>query len=217
MPEGSENVNIGEPIAIVVENKEDIAAFANATKDSIESDGAGDAPAAAPAASEPSAPVTTTPAPEPSAPAATPAVPAPAPAAPAATPAVPASAPAAPAATPAPDRVLISPLAKTILKNSGADINLSSIKGSGPEGRILGSDVLSAISAKPTTSAPAAPAMTAGASNGANFEDVAVTPMRRIISTRLTESKQSIPHYYVNQTCDMDQLLKVLAPGSSDS
>lgn len=200
MPEGSENVNIGEPIAIVVENKEDIAAFANATKDSIESDGAGDAPAAAPAASEPSAPVTTTPAPEPSAPAATPAVPAP-----------------APAATPAPDRVLISPLAKTILKNSGADINLSSIKGSGPEGRILGSDVLSAISAKPTTSAPAAPAMTAGASNGANFEDVAVTPMRRIISTRLTESKQSIPHYYVNQTCDMDQLLKVLACGSSDS
>ena len=202
MPEGSENVNIGEPIAIVVENKEDIAAFANATKDSIESDGAGDAPAAAPAASEPSAPVTTTPAPEPSAPAATPA----------ATPAAP-----APAATPAPDRVLISPLAKTILKNSGADINLSSIKGSGPEGRILGSDVLSAISAKPTTSAPAAPAMTAGASNGANFEDVAVTPMRRIISTRLTESKQSIPHYYVNQTCDMDQLLKVLACGSSDS
>lgn len=204
MPEGSENVNIGEPIAIVVENKEDIAAFANATKDSIESDGAGDAPAAAPAASEPSAPVTTTPAPEPSAPAATPAVPAPAPA-------------ATPTATPAPDRVLISPLAKTILKNSGADINLSSIKGSGPEGRILGSDVLSAISAKPTTSAPAAPAMTAGASNGANFEDVAVTPMRRIISTRLTESKQSIPHYYVNQTCDMDQLLKVLALGSSDS
>ena len=202
MPEGSENVNIGEPIAIVVENKEDIAAFANATKDSIESDGAGDAPA--PAASEPSAPVTTTPAPEPSAPAATPA----------ATPAAPA---ATPAATPAPDRVLISPLAKTILKNSGADINLSSIKGSGPEGRILGSDVLSAISAKPTTSAPAAPAMTAGASNGANFEDVAVTPMRRIISTRLTESKQSIPHYYVNQTCDMDQLLKVLACGSSDS
>ena len=202
MPEGSENVNIGEPIAIVVENKEDIAAFANATKDSIESDGAGDAPAAAPAASEPSAPVTTTPAPEPSAPAATPA----------ATPA-----PPAPAATPTPDRVLISPLAKTILKNSGADINLSSIKGSGPEGRILGSDVLSAISAKPTTSAPAAPAMTAGASNGANFEDVAVTPMRRIISTRLTESKQSIPHYYVNQTCDMDQLLKVLACGSSDS
>ena len=216
MPEGSENVNIGEPIAIVVENKEDIAAFANATKDSIESDGAGDAPAAAPAASEPSAPVTTTPAPEPSAPVTT--TPAPEPSAPAATPAATPAAPAAtPAATPAPDRVLISPLAKTILKNSGADINLSSIKGSGPEGRILGSDVLSAISAKPTTSAPAAPAMTAGASNGANFEDVAVTPMRRIISTRLTESKQSIPHYYVNQTCDMDQLLKVLALGSSDS
>ena len=194
MPEGSENVNIGEPIAIVVENKEDIAAFANATKDSIESDGAGDAPAATPSATPEPPAAPTTPTSEPSAP----------------------TTPAAPTA-PTPDRVFISPLAKTILKNSGADINLSSIKGSGPEGRILGSDVLSAISAKPTVSAPAAPAMTTGASNGANFEDVAVTPMRRIISTRLTESKQSIPHYYVNQTCDVDQLLKVLALGDSDS
>ena len=203
MPEGSENVNIGEPIAIVVENKEDIAAFANATKDSIESDGAGDTPSATPSATpEPPAAVPTTPASESSSPAATPA----------ATPATPAA-----STTPTPVRVFISPLAKTILKNSGADINLSSIKGSGPEGRILGSDVLSAISAKPTASAPAAPAMTTGASNGANFEDVAVTPMRRIISTRLTESKQSIPHYYVNQTCDVDQLLKVLALGESDS
>ena len=196
MPEGSENVNIGEPIAIVVENKEDIAAFANATKDSIESDGAGDASASA-------APTT----PEPSATPAAPSTPS--------TPSTPTT-PAAPA-TSTPERAFISPLAKTILKNSGADINLSSIKGSGPEGRILGSDVLSAISAKPSASTQAAPAVTAGASNAANFEDVAVTPMRRIISTRLTESKQSIPHYYVNQTCDVDQLLKVRAFGGSDS
>ena len=38
MPEGSENINIGEPIAVVVEKKEDIPAFANATKETIDGD-----------------------------------------------------------------------------------------------------------------------------------------------------------------------------------
>ena len=51
MPEGSENVNIGEPIAIVVENKDDIPAFASVTKESLEG-------GAAPAASTPAAEAT---------------------------------------------------------------------------------------------------------------------------------------------------------------
>ena len=57
--------------------------------------------------------------------------------------------------------------------------------------------------------APAASAAPVAGGVSANYEDVAVTPMRKVISTRLTESKQSIPHYYVNQTCDVDELLKV--------
>lgn len=200
MPEGSENVNIGEPIAIVVENKEDIPAFANATKDSLESDGA-------PAAPEPAQPAQPA-APEPAQPAAA------APQQPA-QPAQPAAQPAQPAqpAAQAPSntsRVFVSPLAKTILKNSGAKLDLASIKGSGPSGRVIASDVLAALSVAPAAApAPAASAAPVAGGVSANYEDVAVTPMRKVISTRLTESKQSIPHYYVNQTCDVDELLKV--------
>ena len=200
MPEGSENVNIGEPIAIVVENKEDIPAFANATKDSLESDGA----PAAPEPAQPAQPAQPA-APEPAQPA-QPAQPAaPEPAQPAAQPAQPAA--QAPSST---SRVFVSPLAKTILKNSGAKLDLASIKGSGPNGRVIASDVLAALSVAPAAApAPAASAAPVAGGVSANYEDVAVTPMRKVISTRLTESKQSIPHYYVNQTCDVDELLKV--------
>ena len=205
MPEGSENVNIGEPIAIVVENKEDIPAFANATKESLESDGAPAAP------QQPAQPAQPAAAPEPAA--AAPQQPAqPATPEPAAQPAA-----AAPQASSDASRVFVSPLAKTILKNSGAKVDLSAIKGSGPNGRVVAADVLSALSAAPAAaSTPAAPAAPAAAGASANYEDVAVTPMRKVISTRLTESKQSIPHYYVNQTCDVDELLKVGSPPFDD-
>lgn len=187
MPEGSENINIGEPIAIVVENKEDIPAFASATKESIDGDAV---PAAAPAA----APATS------AAPAAQPTQPT-QPAAPA-TPAT----PAAPAPTQSGDRVFISPLAKTILKNSKASLDLHALKGSGPQGRVLAADVLAAL-------AGFAPAPTATAAcPGAAYEDKPVSAMRKVISTRLTESKQTIPHYYLNQTCYIDELLKVGPP-----
>ena len=205
MPEGSENVNIGEPIAIVVENKEDIPAFANATKESLESDGAPAAP------QQPAQPAQPAAAPEPAA--AAPQQPAqPATPEPAAQPAA-----AAPQASSDASRVFVSPLAKTILKNSGAKVDLSAIKGSGPNGRVVAADVLSALSVAPAAaSTPAAAAAPAAAGASANYEDVAVTPMRKVISTRLTESKQSIPHYYVNQTCDVDELLKVGSPPFDD-
>ena len=193
MPEGSENVNIGEPIAIVVENKDDIPAFASVTKESLEG-------GAAPAASTPAAE-------------ATPAAPTPAqPAQPAAsTPAQPVQ--QAAEATPAPagqNRVFISPLAKTILKNSGSTIDISTIKGTGPQGRIVAADVLAAVSSKAPATPVATPAATPVAASTVNYEDVPVTPMRKVISTRLSESKQTIPHYYVNQNCYVDELLKVL-------
>ena len=189
MPEGSENVNIGEPIAIVVENKDDIPAFASVTKDSLEG-------GAAPAASQPAAEAT----------------PAPAPAQPA--PAQPAQSAQSAEATPAPagqNRVFISPLAKTILKNSGSTIDISTIKGTGPQGRIVAADVLAAVSSKAPATPVATPvAATTVAASTVNYEDVPVTPMRKVISTRLSESKQTIPHYYVNQNCYVDELLKVL-------
>ena len=195
MPEGSENVNIGEPIAIVVENKDDIPAFASVTKESLEG---GATPAASTPATE-----------------ATPAAPTPAqPAAPqpaASTPAQPVQ--QAAEATPAPagqNRVFISPLAKTILKNSGSTIDISTIKGTGPQGRIVAADVLAAVSSKAPATPVVTPVATPVAASTVNYEDVPVTPMRKVISTRLSESKQTIPHYYVNQNCYVDELLKVL-------
>ena len=200
MPEGSENINIGEPIAIVVENKEDIPAFASATKESIDGD-------AAPAPAPPTSAAPAAPAPAPTAPA-TPAAPAAQPTQPTqpAAPATPAT-PATPAPTQSGGRVFISPLAKTILKNSKASLDLHALKGSGPQGRVLAADVLAALAGF----APAATAATA-ACPGAAYEDKPVSAMRKVISTRLTESKQTIPHYYLNQTCYIDELLKVGPP-----
>ena len=102
--------------------------------------------------------------------------------------------------------MFISPLAKTILKNSKASLDLHALKGSGPQGRVLAADVLAAL-------AGFAPAPTATAAcPGAAYEDKPVSAMRKVISTRLTESKQTIPHYYLNQTCYIDELLKVGPP-----
>lgn len=166
-----------------MENKEDIPKFANVTKESLEGKDGESAPAAAPAAVPAAVPAAApTPTPTPATPTLAPATPAPAPA----TPATPAT------------RTFISPLAKTILRESGAKVDLNKLQGSGPNGRVIAKDVLAAISATTTPTAPAA-----------TFEDVAVTPMRKIISARLTESKQTIPHYYVNQNCYVDELLQV--------
>ncbi len=97
------------------------------------------------------------------------------------------------------------------MKNSGSTIDISTIKGTGPQGRIVAADVLAAVSSKaPATPAASTPAATATAASTVNYEDVPVTPMRKVISTRLSESKQTIPHYYVNQNCYVDELLKVL-------
>ena len=192
MPEGSENINIGEPIAVVVEKKEDIPAFANATKETIDGDAsAAPAPApptsaAQPAQSQPAQPV------QPTQPA---------------QPAQPAQ-PTQPTQTqPTQEsRVFISPLAKSILKNSKSTLDVSSIKGSGPKGRVIAADVVAALAG---SSAPVAAASTAAASAGPSYEDIPVSSMRKVISTRLSESKQTIPHYYLNQNCYIDDLLKL--------
>ena len=197
MPEGSENINIGEPIAVVVEKKEDIPAFANATKETIDGDASASpapvtpTPAAQPAQSHPTQPAQPT----------QPTQPQPA------QPAQPTQ-PTQPTQTqPAQEsRVFISPLAKSILKNSKSTLDVSSIKGSGPKGRVIAADVVAALAG---SSAPVAAASTAAARAGPSYEDIPVSNMRKVISTRLSESKQTIPHYYLNQNCYIDDLLKL--------
>ena len=182
MPEGSENINIGEPIAVVVEKKEDISAFANATKETIDGDAsAAPAPATPTSAAQPVQPTQPT-QPQPTQTQPTQAQPA------------------------QESRVFISPLAKSILKNSKSTLDVSSIKGSGPKGRVIAADVVAALAG---SSAPVAAASTAAARAGPSYEDIPVSNMRKVISTRLSESKQTIPHYYLNQNCYIDDLLKL--------
>jgi pyruvate dehydrogenase E2 component (dihydrolipoamide acetyltransferase) len=112
------------------------------------------------------------------------------------------------------DRVFASPLARKIAEEHS--INLASISGTGPSGRIVKKDVESAI-ANGTTSAPApapaashaAPAPIQMPAVGAALEsrNVALNNMRATIAKRLVESKTTIPHYQVTMSARMDSLL----------
>ncbi|MEM9065703.1 MAG: pyruvate dehydrogenase complex dihydrolipoamide acetyltransferase [Planctomycetota bacterium] len=110
-------------------------------------------------------------------------------------------------------RVFASPLARKIAGEAGLD--LSSLSGTGPSGRIVKKDVEAAISAGgvttasvATSSAPApapAPLPPAGASLEART--VPLSNMRGVIARRLVESKTTVPHYQVTVEVDMDPLL----------
>ncbi|WP_299869467.1 pyruvate dehydrogenase complex dihydrolipoamide acetyltransferase [uncultured Roseobacter sp.] len=136
-------------------------------------------------------------------------------------------APATPAAgsTPAPQaadgtRIFASPLARRIAADKGLD--LADIKGSGPHGRIVKADVEGA-SAAPKPAAASAPAATPAAAapatgpaadavmamyDGREYEEISLNGMRKTIASRLTEAKQSIPHFYLRRDIELDALLK---------
>ncbi len=138
-----------------------------------------------------------------------------------ATPSAPAPAPApAPVEAAAGDRILISPLAKRLAEEKGLD--LSKIKGTGPNGRIVKADVegatpgaakaapaASAVAPAPAA-APAAPAPAATPfTTDIPHEAVKLSNIRKVIARRLTESKQTIPHIYLTVDVRLDALLKL--------
>ena len=102
------------------------------------------------------------------------------------------------------ERVKASPLAKKIARESGVD--LTSVSGTGPGGRIVKADVLSA-SGGGGAAAPVAKTRPAPVSR----EDrrVPLTGMRRVISERLLESKTTIPHFYLHIEIDAEPLMTV--------
>ncbi|MGB4112454.1 MAG: pyruvate dehydrogenase complex dihydrolipoamide acetyltransferase [Yoonia sp.] len=128
-------------------------------------------------------------------------------------------APAAPAAKDG-NRIFATPLARRIAADKGLD--LSAIAGSGPHGRIVKADVENATAAPkaaaPAAAASAAPAtaMASGPSSdavikmyeGRPFEEVKLDGMRKIIASRLTEAKQSVPHFYLRRDINLDALMK---------
>ena len=120
---------------------------------------------------------------------------------------VPAAAPAAPTA-PAGGRIKVSPLARKLAAEKGVD--LGSLKGSGPGGRILRADVL----AGPAKGAPAAPFVSASTSSKGPVQQerlVPVSNMRGTIARRLLESKTQIPHFYADIEVDAGPLLELRA------
>jgi len=146
-----------------------------------------------------------------------------------------AAAPATAAAPPAPKsdgkRILASPLARRIAAEKGLD--LSAIKGSGPGGRIVKADVAGAT-AQPKPAADAAPktpeptaapaakptaAMPTGPTaeqvmkmlEGRDYTEVKLDGMRRTVAARLTEAKQTIPHFYLRRSVGLDALMKFRA------
>ncbi|CAN5179731.1 pyruvate dehydrogenase complex dihydrolipoamide acetyltransferase [soil metagenome] len=126
----------------------------------------------------------------------------------------------APKANGAGGRVFASPLARRIARDKGID--LAALTGSGPHGRIVLKDV---EGAKPGAKAPAA--ASAGAPKAAplamgladeailklyedgSYEIVPHDGMRKIIAQRLVQAKQTVPHFYLTLSCDLENLLAI--------
>lgn len=183
--DGTEGVKVNAPIAILAEEGEDVTAAAAA---------GGAAPAAAKAPPPSDKPV------EAAAPA-------------------PAAAPT-PTATPQSvgasdgDRIFASPLARRLAANGGLD--LSALTGSGPHGRIIRRDVDAAIAGGvgKAVAAPAPTQVTAPSDEQilklfeeGSYDLIPHDNMRKIIASRLVESKQTVPHFYLTVDCELDALL----------
>jgi pyruvate dehydrogenase E2 component (dihydrolipoamide acetyltransferase) len=221
VPEGSADIAVNQPIAILATEGEDVKAAASGAPAKAAAPGAQPATAASPPPAAAAAPA-----------------PSPAPAATAPASSAPASASKAPAAAPATNghagRIFASPLARRLAKTAG--IEIGRIAGSGPHGRIIARDVEAAKSGGAALRAPAAapsaaaPAPLLAPSDDkiralfepGSYEVVPHDNMRKIIAQRLVQAKQTIPHFYLTVTCTIDKLLaarediNVTAPKGAD-
>lgn len=184
--EGSEGVKVNALIAILLEDGENASEM---VLSSASADDAGDKAAVIAVSAEPATPNPTS----------------------STTPA-----PAAPATSDG-TRIFASPLARRIAADKGLD--LSALSGSGPRGRIVKADVLAAGSA-PSKPAPAAvSAVTSAPASSVSsdaiakiyadreFTEIQLDGMRKTIAARLTEAKQTIPHFYLRRDIKIDNLL----------
>ncbi len=196
VPEGTQGVKVNQPIAVLLGEGEDTSSLAQLAPPAAE-------PAAKPAAVPPPDMARQLPdvdrPPPPSAP--------------------------PKAANGGDGRIFASPLARRMAQQAGLD--LAAVTGSGPQGRIVKSDIDAALArgraapprrseAPPQPAPPAAPSaapvlskerVVALAGNAAHTERP-LSAMRRVIARRLTESKQTVPHFYLTIDCEIDTLLK---------
>ena len=187
VPEGTQSVKVNQLIAVLLEDGDSDSAVDELV---AASGGGADAPAA-PAQAGPSP------------------VPAAAPVASAAVaPAVEPAPVAAPAPAPAAQghqRVFASPLAKRIASEKGID--LATVNGTGPNGRIIKKDVESFTPGAANAAPQPAPAAGYRTEGEPAFTDLPLNNMRKVIAQRLTESKQQVPHFYLTVDCQLDTLM----------
>ena len=193
VPEGSEGVKVGAPIAILAGEGEDAKAASAPPK----ADTA--APPPPKVSPEPKADATPKAAPPPQAPVETPA------------------ARPQPAASTSGERVKASPLARRLAQ--AQNIDLSAIHGSGPGGRIVRADIDAAAGRAPAAAAApaAAPASIAAQhlvmpgpiEQAIPHEAVKLSNIRKTIARRLSEAKQQVPHIYLTVDIQLDSLLKL--------
>jgi pyruvate dehydrogenase E2 component (dihydrolipoamide acetyltransferase) len=122
-------------------------------------------------------------------------------------------------------RIFASPLARRMAEQAGID--LGALQGSGPHGRIIKVDIERAIRAgaqapakaapppaaaraeAPAAPGPAPTPMPAVQPTAAAFTEQPLSNMRKVIARRLTEAKQTIPHFYLSMDCELDALLRL--------
>jgi pyruvate dehydrogenase E2 component (dihydrolipoamide acetyltransferase) len=184
VPEGTDGVKVGAPIALIAAEGESVDAAATAPAPATKKEASAPAPKAAEPAPPPQAPVETP------------------------------AAPPQPAAAPARaegDRIKASPLARRLAEAQGID--LSTLTGSGPGGRIIRADLGQAAGGAMGAPKAAAPALAAAPAQAEPLEipheAVKLSNMRKTIARRLTESKQQIPHIYLTLDVQLDALLKL--------
>ena len=189
VPEGAQGIKVNQPIALLLGEGEDTSALENFSAPS---------PQTAPTAPPEQAPAHAQPGPE-------------------------AQAQTAPAR--GNGRIFASPLARRMAQQAGLD--LAAIAGSGPQGRVVKADIEAALSAERGAPAPAQPApappvaptappplskeRVLALAGNPPYTERPLTAMRRVIARRLTESKQTVPHFYLTVDCEIDELLKFRA------
>ncbi|XP_061432927.1 LOW QUALITY PROTEIN: dihydrolipoyllysine-residue acetyltransferase component of pyruvate dehydrogenase complex, mitochondrial-like [Lethenteron reissneri] len=187
--DGTRDVPIGAPLCIVVEREQDVALF----NDYVEAGADATAPAKVSSGPPPTPqrpPPWLSPLPPPRRP------------------------PSAWGGRPPRPAVFASPLARKLAADRG--LNLATLKGTGPEGRVTKHDVETFVPPATTTptaatvAPPAAPRpapTTPAAPLAGDFVDIPVTNVRKVIAARLLQSKQTIPHYYLSVDVTMDEVI----------
>jgi pyruvate dehydrogenase E2 component (dihydrolipoamide acetyltransferase) len=201
VPEGAQGIKVNQPIALLLEEGEDPAELEKFT--------ASAQPAGGPPRAEPQGTPLVMPGPK--------TEPAPAPAA-----------QTAPSPAAENGRVFASPLARRMAVHAGLD--LRAIRGSGPQGRIVKLDIertlgqsaaiVPGVAPGTAPARPAAPSIATqqvlNVAGSPPYSEKPHSAMRRVIARRLSESKQTVPHFYMSVDCAIDELLRVRAVLNAD-